>query len=239
MESVEKMFTGQHISLFVTGTDTSVGKTFVCALLLDFMRNHGIAAGYQKWVSTGSSTTPEDLAFCRQRGLSPADDELALQVPFRFSFAASPHLAAEQEGKEVDPARIISSHAAMLAKYQLLIVEGVGGVLVPLRRDLLLADLVARLGLSTLIVARTGLGTINHTLLTIEALRSRKVPVLGVIFSDATSSEDEIIAADNLRTIQEMGSVHVFGRLPRCLDHESARQGFAPIGKAVLSALPL
>lgn len=229
---------GHHMSLFVTGTDTSVGKTFVCQLLLEFLLAAGIKAGYQKWVSTGNAGLPEDLVCCQPGALLPSvDDQLALLAPFRFSYAASPHLAAEREGKEVDPALIIAYHADLLKQYQILIVEGVGGVLVPLRRDLLLADLLARLRLTTLIVARTGLGTLNHTLLTLEALRSRKVPVLGVVLSDASAGEDEAIASDNMRTIAEMGKVAVFGRLPRCPEQAAAQQAFIPIGQAVLAAL--
>jgi len=237
----KKSSPGRHSSLFVTGTDTAVGKTFVCALLLEFLRGRGVDAGYQKWVSTGTTDgdLPDDLAFCLQRaGLqSPSLDRLPVQAPFRFAYPASPHLAAELEGREIDPAGIIASYAALSPAHDFLIVEGVGGVLVPLRRDLLLADLVAHLGLTTLIVARTGLGTLNHTLLTLEALRSRCVPILGVVLSDASDMEDEVVAGDNLRTIAEIGKVKVFGRLERFLDRAAATRGFMPIGQAIVAAM--
>jgi dethiobiotin synthetase len=125
----------------------------------------------------------------------------------------------------------------MLARHDLLIVEGVGGLLVPLNRELLLAELLAELQIPTLVVAKSGLGTINHTLLTLEALRHRDIPVLGVVFSDGALDEDELLVADNMRTIAEMGGVQVFGRLRRCPDPGQARAGFVPVGLAIAQAL--
>ena len=118
-------------------------------------------------------------------------------------------------------------------------VEGVGGLMVPLNRELLLVDLLRELKISTLVVARSGLGTINHTLLTLEALRHRGIPVLGVVFSDAVPDEDELLVEDNMRTIAEMGRVLVFGRFRRCVDPAQARLDFVPAGKAIVEALSL
>ncbi len=160
-------------TLFVTGTDTSVGKTHFCALFLAFLKKRGIDAGYQKWVSAGGEPPPDLTHVMQAAGMTPDPAELDLQVPFRFSFPASPHLAAEMEYREVDPDVIIERFREMSRKHEVLIIEGIGGLLVPLRRNLLLADLPAKLKLPTLIVARSGLGTLNHTLLTLEAMRNR------------------------------------------------------------------
>jgi dethiobiotin synthetase len=201
-------------ALFVTGTDTGVGKTFVCGALWRYLLGRGLKVGYQKWVSTGGTGIPDDLQQClTAAGLPFEQDSLEHQVPYRFRLPASPHLAAEQEGRRIDPELILERFHYWVEKHDLLLVEGVGGLLVPLRRDLLLVDLLVRLRLPTLIVARSGLGTLNQTLLTLEALRARQIPVLGVVFSDAMPAADELLVQDNLRTIAETGKVRVFGRI--------------------------
>jgi len=226
-------------TLFVTGTDTSVGKTYVCARLLEFLKKKGIQAGYQKWVATGADAgMPEDLALCLSAaGIVPSPELVQKQVPFRFRFPASPHLAAEIENREVDPKVIIENYVNLAAKYEWLIVEGIGGIMVPMRRDLLLVDLLARLQPRTLVVARSGLGTLNHTLLTLEALRKRQISVLGVVFSDAKEQEDEMLVQDNMQTIEETASVRVFGRLRRKANKEKEENSFMPVGQAILEQL--
>jgi len=225
-------------TIFVTATDTGVGKTLLCGLLLAFLRRAGINAAYQKWVATGCPATglPDDLRAVRQwaglddQTLFPA--ELARQVPYRFRLPASPHLAAEQEKQRIEPEMLLSAWQQAAAEAELLLLEGVGGLLVPLTRELLLADLVAQLHLPTLLVARSGLGAINHTLLSLEALRRRGIPLLGVICSDEAPELPELIVADNLRVISELGRTPVLGRLP----WEGGHAAFTPIGEALLTA---
>lgn len=225
-------------AIFVAGTDTDVGKTYVCGLLLGFLQKKGLAAGYQKWVGTGPEFPPADLAACLRMAELPLEPELAAsQVVYHFALPASPHLAAEQEGAVVEPGLIREKYRELLDRYELLLVEGVGGLMVPLRRDLLLIDLLAGLKIPTLVVAKSGLGTINHTLLTLESLRRRDIPVLGVVVSDGALEEDELVVADNMRTISEMGQTQVFGRLRRCPDPALARADFAPVGQAIAVAL--
>lgn len=225
-------------AIFVAGTDTNVGKTHVCGLLLDFLRKNGCDAGYQKWAATGPEYPPADLEACLRMAQLPLEPELvSSQVVYHFALPASPHLAAEQEGAVVDPALIRARYQEMLARHELLIVEGVGGIMVPLNRELLLVDLLKEMRIPALVVAKSGLGTINHTLLSLEAMRRRDIPVLGMVFSDATGEEDERLVADNMRTIAEMGRVQVFGRLRRCLDPVQARLDFAPVGRAIAEAL--
>lgn len=224
-------------TLFVTATDTGVGKTLLCGLLLRYLQGQGIAAGYQKWVSTGG-TTPADLAVVAGLVGAPLlPDDPELRVPYCFTVPASPHLAAELEGRTVEAEKLADSLAAAQAGCQVLLVEGVGGVLVPLNRALLLADLVARFPLPCLIVARSGLGTINHTLLTIEALRQRQIPILGVVLTDSSPAEDERIVADNLRTVAELGRVQALGRLPWCAEAAELHRRFPPIGERIFSLL--
>lgn len=225
--------------LFITATDTGVGKTLVSGLLLGYLRGQGTKAGYQKWVATGCDGQVEDLSRALElAGQEAEPPRLDLQVPYRFAYAASPHLAAEMAGREIEPALLISAYETLKKNYEVLLVEGVGGALVPLRRDLLLADLVARLRIPALLVARSGLGTLNHTLLSLAALRDRAVPVLGVLFTDGPD-EEEAIAADNLRTIAELGQVRVFGRLPWRRSDAELIVSFSPLGKAIRTALAL
>ncbi|MFA7382025.1 MAG: dethiobiotin synthase [Desulfurivibrionaceae bacterium] len=225
-------------AIFVAGTDTNVGKTHICGLLLDFFCKKEIKAGYQKWVATGPEFPPADLAACLRMAQLPLLPELVgSQVVYHFPLPASPHLAAERAGTVIDPALIRTRYQEGLASHELLIVEGVGGLLVPLGRKLLLVDLLRQLKIPTLLVARSGLGTINHTLLSLEAMRHRDIPVLGVVFSDAEPEKDGVLVEDNMRTIAEMGQVLVFGRLQRCPDPADACADFAPIGLAIAQAL--
>jgi dethiobiotin synthetase len=220
-------------ALFVTGTDTEVGKTYVCGALLRYLLAKGVEASYQKWIATGTADISEDFRQCMAAaGLPLEGADLHLQVPYRFLLPASPHLAAEQERRWVDPEVIVERFQKLVAKHRVLIVEGVGGVLVPLNRDLLLGDFLARLRLPTLVVARSGLGTLNHTLLTLEALRSRRIPVLGVVLSDAAPVEDELLVNDNLKTIAEMGKVRVFGRIER-----DGAEAAEPVWRAIVEAM--
>ncbi len=227
-------------AIFVTGTGTNVGKTHVCGLLLDFLRKKDIAAGYQKWVATGPEFPPADLEACLRMAQLPLVPELvSSQVVYHFALPASPHLAAERAGSGavVDPELIRARYQEMLACHELLMVEGVGGLMVPLNRELLLVDLLRELKMPTLVVAKSGLGTINHTLLSLEALRHRDIPVLGVVCSDAAPDEDGMLAEDNMRTIAGMGRVRVFGRLRRSADSFQARSDFVPVGRAIAEAL--
>lgn len=224
-------------ALFVAGTDTGVGKTLVSACLLAFLIERGIAAGYQKWVSTGSSEESEDALLCRQAAPLAFGRQQNLHVPYRLGLAASPHLAAEQEGQQVDPERLLFSFSELKQKFETLVVEGVGGLMVPLNRQLLLVDLLRRLELPVILVCRSGLGSINHSLLSVEALRQRAIPVAGLVFSDEAAQLDERIVTDNMRTIAELGRVEIFGRLPRSSSLEEAVRSFQPIGQTLLASM--
>jgi len=186
--------------IIVTGTDTDIGKTVFAAALTGALGAH-----YWKPVQAGTDElgrTDSD----RVADLSGAPADRILAEVYRLSTPASPHLAAEIDGVTIDADRLALPEVAGP-----LVVEGAGGVLVPLRRDLLYADMFARWGLPVVIAARTALGTINHSLLSIEALRARNIPILGVAFvGDANPDSEGIIA--------EMGRVKRLGRLPMLPD---------------------
>ncbi len=225
-------------SLFVTGTNTGIGKTVICGCLARYLSRKGINVGIQKWVSTGNRNSSDDIDYCLSmlgREKEEIDNPLLLH-PYTFDFPASPHLAAELEGQQVSIDKIVESYHTLVRRHDLLIVEGVGGVLVPLTGDRLLIDLVANLAIPVLIVTDSGLGTINHTLLTIEALTKRDIPILGMVFNFA-GKEDKIIEEDNRKIISRIGKRPSFGSLSKVDSMEALIDEFEPIGKNILKAL--
>jgi dethiobiotin synthetase len=201
--------------LFLTGTDTGVGKTTVgCALVAAFARR-GLQVAPMKPCETGDGDDACRLAAAAQRDLDPA-----LVNPYRFRLPASPEAAAAAEGAAVDLQVIAAAYRRLTAGADLAIVEGAGGLLVPLGGGRMMADLAATLTLPVLIVARPSLGTINHTLLTVEAARHRGLRVLGVVFSRMhdLAGPDE---PTNPAAIARHGAVQIFGALP-CLADPAA-----------------
>lgn len=213
--------------LVIVGTDTSVGKTMVAALLLDYLRGRQRTVAYLKLVSCGGEQA-DDCLYCQ------AQSGVAAEAVYHFKLPASPHLAARLQGEKIDTRRL----AAALAEkrgHDVLVVEGAGGLCVPLTDDTLLIDFLADQDLAALLVARSGLGTLNHTLLSIEALRARRMPVLGIIFSDeADYDADEPLVLDNMATVARFTGLPVLGRLRRCADFAQGRAFFAGIGQALL-----
>lgn len=200
--------------MFVTGTGTGVGKTRAVALLLAAMRARGCDAVAIKAVQTGAvpGTQSEDLsAYCEIAGWLPDDAER--YAPFLLRDPVSPHLAAEREGVLLTVAEIVAATRAAAMGHACSLVEGAGGILVPINRRETMRDLARALGLPVLIVAEAGLGTINHTLLTLHALREAEIEPCGVLLN-AVSVVDPALAADNARTIAEMGATRVFGHVP-------------------------
>jgi dethiobiotin synthetase len=178
----------------VTGTDTGIGKTVFAAGLAGALGGH-----YWKPVQAGIEPEGDSETTARLSGLSP---DRILVEGYRLTTPASPHLAARMDGVTIDPDRLVLPTVPGP-----LVVEGAGGVLVPLSETLTMADLFARWGVPVILCARTGLGTINHSLLSIEALRARGVPVLGIAFIGEPHGENE-------RIVPLMGDVRSLGRLP-------------------------
>ena len=182
------------MTIIVTGTDTDIGKTVFAAGL-----TAALGACYWKPVQAGLADG-SDAASVVTLGV-PADR--VVPEAYRLTTPCSPHLAAEIDRVTIDPDRLTLPEVDGP-----LVVEGAGGVMVPVTRNLIFADLFARWGKPVVLVARTGLGTINHSLLSIEALRSRGVPILGIAFvGDAVE--------DSEATIATLGKVRRLGRLPR------------------------
>jgi dethiobiotin synthetase len=205
--------------LFVTATDTGVGKTILSACLLAAMVADGERVRAFKPVVTGL----EDRAQGGGGGEAdrwPADHELLAAAagmsprdvaPFRYGPATSPHLAAEMAGEPIAPDRLLAAARGASdpdAQHETLVVEGVGGLLVPLAPNYLVRDLAAALGLPLLIAARAGLGTINHTLLTIDAARAAGLEVLAVVLTP-WPAQPTTLERSNRETIARLGEVEV------------------------------
>jgi dethiobiotin synthetase len=184
-----------NTTIVVTGTDTDVGKTVFCAGLLRLLNGT-----YWKPIQAGLDGETDSETVLRLSEL-PADR--IFPEAWRLRTPASPHWAAELDGVTIDPSLL-----TLPVSTRPLIVEGAGGLLVPLTRRSLVIDVLARWGAPTVLCARTRLGTINHTLLSLEALRRRSIPLLGVAFIGDAHAENE-------RIISTLGDVPVLGRLPR------------------------
>jgi dethiobiotin synthetase len=197
-------------AILVSGTDTDVGKTVFAAALVAALDGY-----YWKPVQAGlAGETDTEIV---QR-LANLPSERVLHEVYRLTTAASPHLAAERDGVEID----VEGLAKPSVQGRTLIIEGAGGLLVPLNRSFLQIELFARWGAPVVLVASTRLGTINHSLLSIEALQRRRIPLLGVAFVGDENADSE-------RTITTMGGVRRLGRLPHLdrLDAASLGSAFA------------
>jgi dethiobiotin synthase len=192
------------VSLFVVGTDTEVGKTVTCAALLARFGKR-LSLGYWKPIATGANMDRDTDTVRRLAGAyGTIHDELYL-----YDLPVSPHLAARRRKNAIEPARVRQHFRALQRSHpdKAFIVEGVGGVLVPISDSgLLLADLVRGMRLACVVVTRSTLGTINHTLLTVHALRHRNISIAGVIMNGPRNR-------DNRNAIERFGNVPVVGEL--------------------------
>ena len=181
-------------ALVICGTDTDVGKTVVSALVVQ-----GLGATYWKPVQSGLEGGGDSG---RLQALLQLPAKRLLPEAYRLQTPVSPHWAAELEGITIDPARL-----ALPAVAGALVVETAGGLLVPLRRDWLQIDQLAAWGLPVLLVARSGLGTLNHTLLSVQALRQRSIPLLGLVLNGP-------LHPDNPATLAALAQAPVLAQLP-------------------------
>ena len=203
-------------ALFITGTGTDVGKTYVTALIVKCLRDAGLDAGYYKAAISGAEKDEEDgtlhagdaLYVKEIAELSETQEEL---VSYVYEAAVSPHLAAQLDNKPIDFDVVEKDFRRALSQHEYITMEGSGGIICPLRWDkeqhVILDDLVLRLGLGALIVADAGLGTINAAVLTVEHLRARGIPVRGIILN--RFHEGDVMEEDNLDMVEALTGVRV------------------------------
>ncbi len=200
---------------FVTGTDTGVGKTITACALVRALRATGVRVGVMKPIETGvGDSGPLDALALRRAAHS--DDPLEDICPQRFALPAAPTVAAEAEGRRVDADAVFAAYARLTAAHSMLVVEGAGGLLVPAATDLSMADLAADLGLPLVVVVRAALGTINHTLLTLEAAGTRGLRLAGVVISHA--SPETPADAANLEALRGALGDLLAGEIPLLAD---------------------
>jgi dethiobiotin synthetase len=204
---------------FVTGSDTGVGKTLASCALVAALRGRELSVGVMKPIETGVGAEGPLDAIALQRA-SDGRDPLSDICPERFALPAAPCVAASAEGRFVDLAAVRDAYQRVCAERHTVVVEGAGGILVPTQPDATMADLARELALPLIIVARTSLGTINHTLLTLEAADARGLRVAGVVLSHSTgplSAAD----SDNLAYLRERIADQIVGEIPALAEGRS------------------
>jgi dethiobiotin synthetase len=202
--------------VFITGTDTGVGKTYVAAGIVESLHLSGVDTGVMKPAETG----------CRRRSgrLIPRDalllmkaacvrDSLALVNPYRFHKPLAPSVAAEDEGRGIDPRKIVKAYRELARRHSFLVVEGAGGIMVPLQEDYTYLELARDLDLPVVIIARPGLGTINHTLLTTASLKNEGVEMAGIVINHAQDGRTGLAERTNPVVIERLSGVRILGVL--------------------------
>jgi dethiobiotin synthetase len=232
---------------FVTATDTGVGKTVITAALIKIAGMLGFRAGGMKPIETGCLSSNSEVQIpkfeVQNKNLIPADglflkeiagmdDSMDLITPIRFEKPLAPLPASEIEGAEVDLEKIRKAYSILTGKYDVVIVEGIGGLFVPIRRDYFIIDLAREFGLPLIVVARPGLGTINHTLLTVNYALKEGVHVAGIIMNYTHTPERDLAEKTNQEVIKQISSAPIIGTFPYLKDLESST-----IEKAVIKNL--
>ena len=216
MTGEKKTMPTENKGLFITGTDTGVGKTFVAAGLARCLREQGIRPGVLKPVETGCSLRkgrriPRDGAFLRH--MAGATEPLDEIVPYRLAAPLAPQVAAEREGVRIRIDRIHRAFRRISSRYDCTLVEGAGGILVPVTRKYSMVHLIEQLRLPVLLVGRIGLGTLNHTLLTLYYLAQHGIAVAGIVLNDPDGRRD-LAARSNPSTLEQWSAVPILGNIP-------------------------
>ncbi len=225
---------------FVTGTDTGVGKTFATCAIAAGLKRRGRPVGVFKPAETGCeklgggyyAADGAQLLAMSESGQSDAE-----VCPVRFPDPAAPLAAARAAGAEVDTHHLVSMARGLAERFDPVLVEGAGGLLVPFGEGVTYADFAAELGLPVIVVVGAKLGCINHALLTFDALASRRLPIAGWILNEVLPSPDESLAHKTHRAmIQQFSNLPFFGHLPYVLPERCrSPKAFAELGEAHLA----
>ena len=214
---------------FVTGTDTGVGKTIITAALIKAAHILGFKACGMKPIETGckraensegnNSLIPSDGTFLRE--ITGTGESIDLITPIRFENPLAPLPASEIENKPIDLDKIKTAYKELSNRYDVIIVEGIGGLLVPIKRDYFVIDLAKDFGLPIIVVSKPGLGTINHTMLTVNYAINKGLDVAGIIINYSRTSEGTLAENTNPEIIRRLSPVPVIGIFPYLKDLES------------------
>ncbi len=204
--------------IFITGTDTGVGKTLVAAALAIALKRAGRTVGVMKPIETGvpaSKTTQSDAA--RLRSVIDSEEQLGAVCPYRFTLPVAPLTAAQAERQAIDLDTIRKVYRLLAERYTCTVVEGIGGVSVPITPTTDVTDLIVRLRLPAVVVGRSGLGGINHARLTIESLRRKKIPVAALVLNQTLPARSKLARLQERSTVdllRKQAGVPVLGPLP-------------------------
>ena len=225
--------------IFVAGTDTQVGKSVVSGLLAGFLVGRGYKAITQKWVQSGGSKYADLGLHLKLAGIkkNQIKDDIDLVVPYHFKFPGSPHLSSKLENIRIKKGKIKDNLKELLKKYDFLIVEGTGGLMVPINKKDLIIDIIKEMSLPVLLVSANKLGTINHTLLSIEALKKRKIKILGIVFNNLSKPSDNLIFKDNPKIVGALSKEKVMGVLGYSKDIFKLKSQFHNIGKRIIEGI--
>ncbi len=203
--------------IFVTGTDTGVGKTVVAGAIAQQLAMKGKRTGVFKPIATGCKHTREGLVSNDAEFLAHCvDSRFSLEQinPIRYHEPVAPIVAIEQSKREIDWESLEQAYKNVAAESEIVIVEGIGGVMVPITKNYLVIDLMEEMALPVVIVAWSRLGTINHTLLTIEMCKNRGLQVLGVVLNGYQAEEASLAEETNMRVINETAGVKILTVIP-------------------------
>ena len=207
--------------LFVSGTGTDIGKTYVTGLLLKYIRDNGYNATYFKAALSGAirdennNLIPGDAV--EVLTMANLDENTDFLVPYIYETAVSPHLASQIEGNPVELSKVRSAYEEVSKKYDYILMEGSGGIVCPIRyegkdnkNNILLEDIIKFLDLDVILIADAGLGTINSIVTTVEYLKSKNIHVCGIIMNNY---KDELMENDNIKMVEELCDVDVIAKV--------------------------
>lgn len=207
-------------NLFIIGTGTDIGKTYITGLILKKLRENNLNAGYFKSAMSGNSRNddgnllPEDAIFIKN--IAKTEGDLNEYCPYIYEKAYSPHLAARIEGNPVQMDYLMKSFKGISNRYDYLAIEGSGGIICPIsleREEIWLTDIIKKMNAGTLLIADAGLGTINSIGLTIHYIKSMDIPIKGIIFNNYEIGN--IMHEDNLKVVEKLTGIKVIGRVKR------------------------
>lgn len=195
--------------IFITGTGTEIGKTVVAGGLAAAMNTDGVHVGVMKPISAGGVADAQFLKHAAQ-----VDDPLTLVNPIQLEHPLAPSVAAKLENSAIDISTVISAYNHLKEKYDFLIVEGVGGIAVPITDEMLVVQLIQKLNLPVLIVAHAGLGTINHTILTVAFAKQHNLKIIGIVLNQPQPNTIGLAEQTNPSEIERITQIPVIGILP-------------------------
>lgn len=213
------------MQVFVTGTDTDIGKTVVTAGLAAVMQSLGYKAGVYKPFQSGAETkngflVSPDLAYVKK-----LDFYVETLCSYLLKVPTAPYIAAELEGVEIDLSTVQREYQSIKQNCEILLVEGAGGIMVPIAKDLLMLDAVKMLSIPLLIVARPDLGTINHTLLTINQAKEAGLDIAGVVINRYPQGTNDIAIKTAPRLIEEYSDASILGIIPDIPNFDNVKPG--------------